>query len=142
MLLQEGLCRNCWGSYSHLICGIWILDPTASNVFLMVKLLYSPSGGPYDLLGNLRVFLDYASETFPFFFFFISLLSHSLSYDFSLSDIKHPFHDFSFYFLDTVKKPPGVSAPDSGDFSNISLSIYTLLPQSKYITISWIWPLY
>lgn len=62
------------GSYSHIICGIWILDPAASNVFLMVKLLYSPSGGPYDLLGNLRVFLDYTSETFPFFFFFFSLL--------------------------------------------------------------------
>lgn len=139
--LQESICKNYWGSYPHIICGIWIPDPVASNVSLMVKLLDSPSGGPYDLLGNLRVSLDYRSETFPFFFFF-SLVSHSLFYDFSLSDIKLPFHDFSFYFLDTVKKPPGVSAPDSGNFFNISLPVYSLLLPSKHITISWMWSLY
>lgn len=135
---QESLCRNYWGQL--LTHRLQYPDPRLS---CLKCLPYGEASGPSKCPVTYWTTWGYLWTTHlkHFHFSSSSFVSHSLSSDFSLSDIKLPFH-LSFCFLDVVKEPPGVSTPDSGNSFNISLPVYSLLLSSKQITISWMWSLY
>lgn len=100
--------RNYWGSSSCNVRGIWIPISTFPNVSIVMQLPDFPSGGPYDPPWYMGVSLDSTPEIFSFFFLFL-FSPCSLFLIFSLMGFLHetkpPFHNFSFYFLGTMKKP-------------------------------------
>ena len=97
-----------WGSSSYNVCGIWIPISTSPNVSIVMQLPDFPSGGPYDPPWYMGVSLDCAPKIFSFFCFFL-FFPYSLFLIFSPMGSPHetklPFHNFSFYFLGTKKKP-------------------------------------
>lgn len=72
-----------------------------------MKLLDSPSRGLMTLANDIWLLLWIKHEMLPFFSFSSPFFaSPSLSYRFSSSDTKPPFHNFSFYFLGPMQVTP------------------------------------